>query len=73
MADKRIDDIIAMLDDAMASGTGHVNISINDNNQIDFDTTEIDRTIETLGCTDCAKGDLACNIPTLHEGLDSNE
>jgi len=70
--DKMIDDIVAMLDSSMLKGTGHVNITVNNNN-ISFDKTEIDKTVETLGSTDCSKGDLACNIPTLHEGIDGNE
>lgn len=70
MSDKMIDDIINMLDRSMSEGTGHMNITVNEANQIDFDTTEIEKTVESLGCTDCAKGDLACNIPTLHAGID---
>lgn len=57
-----IDDIVAMLDDMMSKGHGHVNVSV--------DPDTVGKKVDTLGCTDCAKGDLACAIPTLHEGID---
>ncbi len=57
-----IDDIVAMLDDMMSKGHGHVNVSV--------DLDAVGKKVDTLGCTDCAKGDLACSIPTLHEGID---
>ena len=62
MEDKRIDDIVAMLDGSIEKGVGHLNVEVNG------DSTE--RTVETLGCIDCAKGNLACQVPTLHEGID---
>ena len=65
MADKnQIDDIVAMLDQMMGDGQGHVNVSIDDA------IAEGEKTTATLGCTDCAKGDLACSVPTLTEGMD---
>ncbi len=57
-----VDDIVAMLDDMMSKGHGHVNVSV--------DPDAVGKKVDTLGCTDCAKGDLACAIPTLHEGID---
>ena len=57
-----IDDIVAMLDDMMSKGHGHVNVSV--------DPDAVGKKVDTLGCTDCAKGDLACAIPTLHQGID---
>lgn len=64
--DELLNDIVAMLDNAVNSGTGHLNVTI-DPDQVQ------DKTITTLGCTDCAGGNLACNIPTLHEGLEETE
>ena len=58
-----VDDIVSMLDDMMGKGHGHVNVTV------DPDQAE-GKSVTTLGCTDCAKGDLACSIPTLHEGID---
>ncbi|MDE6312608.1 MAG: hypothetical protein K2M46_03150 [Lachnospiraceae bacterium] len=62
MSDKRIDDIVAMLDGSIEKGVGHLNVEVNG------DSTE--KSVETLGCIDCAKGNLACQVPTLHEGID---
>lgn len=65
MADKnQIDDIVAMLDQMMGDGQGHVNVSMDDTVVVG------DKTTATMGCTDCAKGDLACSVPTLMEGMD---
>ena len=65
MADKnQIDDIVAMLDQMMGDGQGHVNVTIDDA------IADGEKTTATLGFTDCAIGDLACSVPTLMEGLD---
>lgn len=66
MGDKlsTVNDIVTMLDDMMGSGHGHVNVSV------DGPEGSLEKGIETLGCTDCAKGDLACQVPTLMEGMD---
>lgn len=61
-----IDDIVAMLDNSVSKGVGHLNIST-------VESEKESKTVEQLGCLDCAKGDLACNIPTLHEGIDDKE
>ena len=65
MADKnQVDDIVTMLDNMMGNGHGHVNVSVDDT------VADGQKTTQTLGCTDCAKGDLACSVPTLMEGMD---
>lgn len=61
-----IDDIVALLDNSVSKGVGHLNIST-------IDSENETKTVEQLGCLDCAKGDLACSIPTLHEGLDEEK
>ena len=57
-----VDDIVSMLDNMMGNGHGHVNVSV--------DLDQEGKSVQTMGCTDCAKGDLACSIPTLHDGID---
>ena len=65
MTDKnQIDDIVAMLDQMMGDGQGHVNVSMDDT------IAAGEKATATMGCTDCAKGDLACSVPTLMEGMD---
>jgi hypothetical protein len=66
MKDKdMIDDIIAMLDSSVAKGVGHLNITVESQKQ--------SKVVEQLGCLDCEKGNSACSIPTLHEGIDDKE
>jgi hypothetical protein len=65
MTDKnQVDDIVSMLDNMMSNGHGHVNVSVDDTIEAGQKDTQ------TLGCLDCAKGDLACSVPTLMEGMD---
>ncbi|WP_099469644.1 hypothetical protein [Konateibacter massiliensis] len=61
-----IDDIVAMLDSSVEKGVGHLNITANE-------AQDSSKTVEQLGCLDCANGDLACSIPTLHVGMDTDE
>ena len=63
MDNKKIDDLIQMLDSGMAMGVGHVNVDT------DEQASEA-KTVQTMGCTDCARTPLACSVPTLHDGLD---
>ncbi|MBE5848160.1 MAG: hypothetical protein E7300_10835 [Lachnospiraceae bacterium] len=63
MDNKKIDDLIQMLDSGMAMGVGHVNVDTDDQ------STEA-KTVQTMGCTDCSRTPLACSVPTLHDGLD---
>ncbi len=59
---KMIDDLVKMLDQGMASGTGHINV--------DRDDIEGNKTVQTMGCSDCSRTPLACSVPTLQQGLD---
>jgi hypothetical protein len=57
-----IDDLVKMLDSGMTEGVGHINV--------DTDTKEDSKSVQTMGCTDCSRTPLACSVPTLHDGLD---
>ena len=61
MDDRMIDELVKMLDSGMANGVGHVNIDTNDTAQ---------KSVQTMGCSDCSRTPLACSVPTLHQGLD---
>ncbi len=63
--DKRIDDIIAMLDKFMVKDGGHMNIEVNSN---DINSKKVD----TANSLDCSSGDMACKVPTLFEGIEDN-
>ena len=63
MDDKKVEDLVKMLDSSMAMGVGHINV--------DTDLTSEEATnVQTMGCTDCSRTPLACSVPTLHQGLD---
>lgn len=66
MSDKlnTVDDIVSMLDDMMANGHGHVDITVNSPNGEDG------KSIQSMRSLDCTKGDMACSVPTLLEGMD---
>ena len=54
-----------MLDKLCSDGSQHINVTREGNGS---DIKE-----KTQNSTDCCKGDLACNIPTLHKGIDDEE
>lgn len=66
MSDKlnTVDDIVSMLDNMMSSGQGHVDVTVNSSDG------EMERNIQSMRSLDCAKGDMACSVPTLFEGMD---
>ena len=57
MEDKRIDDIIAMLDNSVENGDGHINLTVDDE--------KISTTTITRGCVDDADNPTACSVPTF--------
>lgn len=57
-------DIINTLDNFVSNETGHINLSVNQQN---IDT----KVFETTNTSSCALGDLACQIPTLFEGVEN--
>ncbi|MCR5737704.1 MAG: hypothetical protein K6G64_08655 [Eubacterium sp.] len=57
MEDKRIDEIIAMLDGSVKKGDGHINVTVDD-------TKETEQTI-SRGCCDNSDNPTACSVPTL--------
>ena len=69
--EKEIDDIVSMIDKFMAHDGGHLNVSVNDANKAN--TTDLKKTVQTTNTLECAAGNLACNMPTLHDGLDGKE
>lgn len=68
MNDKKIEDLVAMLDQFMSNGGGHFNVS---SQNADADDTS--KSVTTMGSLDCASGNMACRVPTLHIGIDEEE
>lgn len=58
------DDIVTMLDNFVLKGGGHMNVDVNTTC-----ITPIKRVTETKS-SDCNSKQMACQVPTLQEGLD---
>lgn len=70
-SDKRVDDIVSMIDQFMADNGGHLNLSINNADNVDNNNDNLlQKTITITNSLECAEGDMACKVPTLYEGLD---
>lgn len=68
MKDKKIDDIVAMLDQFVTEGGGHMNIKVDKEGDVKKEVRKSDPDcIPDIGI------DMACQIPNLHEGLDAEE
>lgn len=63
--DKELQDFVNMLDSSMSSGTGHINVTVNDKEELKIEE------IKVVSKMDCDLGDTACKIPNLPEyGID---
>lgn len=69
MEQSKIDEIVAMIDGFMSNDGGHLNVSVDETGKVETESVEIDKMISL----DCAKGNLACNVPTLFEGMDRDD
>ena len=63
-AAKTAEDLVALIDQLMAHGSGHVNVAASP------DSKEI--TVQTVKSTDCSEGQNACCQPT-ETGIDPDE
>lgn len=62
----QVDDIVAMLDNFMAGGGGHMNVDI-------MDKSAVVPSVQTMNSNECAGQNMACKVPTLHVGIDDAE
>lgn len=69
---KQIDDIVAMLDQFMGTGGGHMNIHVEKDGTVSTEEAR-SKTVTQMNSLDCAEGDVACKVPTLFEGLDADD
>lgn len=64
MDNDKIDDIINMLDNFTENGGGHMNVDVSpEGNQ---------KTVETTISNDCNNKNMACMVPTMHQGIDDD-
>lgn len=68
---KKIDDVLSMIEGFMSKGGGHMNVEVNPNEDSKEDVLE--KHVVTMGSNECAGQNMACKVPTLHEGLDREE
>lgn len=64
MDNEKIDDIVDMLDNFMANGGGHMNV--------DVAMKDGKKSVQTTISNDCNKN-MACMVPTMHQGIDDEE
>lgn len=69
MEDRKVDDIVSMIDQFMSTGGGHINVNVSTNGDVTTEET-FSKTVTQMKSMDCAAGDLACAVPTLFEGMD---
>lgn len=55
--EKMMQDIIAMLDNSVKNGEGHINVKVD---EMQKDEKEVSK-----GCADCSVNPMACSIPTI--------
>lgn len=60
-------DIVAMLDNFMSKGGGHMNVDV------DALAGSLDKAVQETKSNDCNSNNMACQVPTLHTGLDAEE
>lgn len=60
MCDKKVNELVDMLDKLMSQGSGHINVNA--------ENTAEEMTVQTGRSLDC--GNMACCVPTIHKGID---
>lgn len=56
---KEIEELVKMLDGRMSSGSGHINVKVNEDAQVNIEEVNV------VSKMDCDSGDTACKIPNL--------
>lgn len=64
----KIDDLVAMLDQFMNNGGGHMNVLHNE----EASSEDVVPTVDTKKSNEC-QPNMACSIPTLHQGIDDED
>lgn len=64
---KKIDDVLSMIEGFMSQGGGHMNV------EVDSQDESLEKHVVTMNSNECAGQNMACKVPTLHEGLDREE
>lgn len=62
MDNKKVADLVDMLDRLVSQGSGHINVTAED--------ADGDMNVTTGRSLDCGNNPTACSVPTLHKGID---
>ena len=65
--EKKIEDMVAMLDCFMGSGGSRMKISVEQGSQA------LEKAVFKTPDSECQGQNMACQVPTLHQGLDEKE
>lgn len=72
MEDQRTLDLVAMIDEFMSTGGGHMEVTTKENGEIHTRATS-SKTVTVTPSLECVPGqNMACGVPTLFEGLDDD-
>lgn len=70
MEDKKIDELVSMIDQFMSDGGGHMDVKATKDGGFHADTTQV-KTVTVTPSLECIPGqNMACSVPTLFEGMD---
>lgn len=69
---QQIDDLVTMLDQFMGTGGGHMNVRVEKDGSIATEEAR-SKTVTQFNSLDCTEGDMACRIPNLFKGLDTDD
>lgn len=65
MDNKKISDLVDMLDKLISQGSGHINVTAEDERG--------EMNVTTGRSLDCGNNPAACGVPTLHKGIDDDQ
>lgn len=67
----KIDDLVALLDQFVTTGSGHINVT-NESNDTESVSSESTPSIDTKKSNECTPN-MACSVPTLQQSVDGEE
>ena len=70
--EREIDDVLSEIETFMKNQGVHIKINFDDAQETD-ESGELVKDVKVTNSLECAEGDMACKVPTLHEGLDRPE
>lgn len=69
ITEEQIEDVLSEIESFMSHNGGHMKVDFNGA----ASTKEAIKEVKVMNSLDCAGGNMACQVPTLHLGLDTEE